>query len=1035
MSKNKVHKDERTILETGQKTVVEGYKTEVEDRQSSSGASAISSFRDYPIIEQFPATGGEADIYLIKQKSGEAILKLYRFGVDPKEAVLKKAKELSINFPEHIIGIDEYGYDEKTQRWYEIQEHAKHGSLRDYAASNFNKKELRKIIEEIIEGLKVLNDNDLLHLDLKPSNILVRTIQPLDLILTDFGIASILDPDLSKKMTKIKGTPLFWSPEAFTGVVGKQSDFWSLGIIILELLMGKNPFSDLDTKVIMYTLSTRGVEIPENIGEDFKLLLKGLLTREPQKRWGYEQVKRWLQGDRDIPTYYVLGESSEGKYRKSYKFHGQDYYGLETLVAAFAADEESWKDATAHVSRGYITKWLESNEDYDNSVRIEKIREEAGSDTDLVVFRIVYTFNRELPFAFSGKLITLQNLFLFAGKTLRKEMTKGEGEVTDALVNGKMLRNYNEFRELTGKENSKLFGALESIQTAMASKGTYQEKLTQAVKFLDVVLHDARLTEEDAGLARAIYTYFPDMPFETHGGIKCKTLEEIGNAIESEKAYYMDVLVNNKDANLYTFIDVKGSGRAKTLQHSNMLLLHNGLIALFNLRHKGEHNTIIGSNKMSELQEEHNYEIIFNKIVLELQGWNKCRVGDLVFCSPDDLLNADEEIRQQMVKFIADPKSKLSVWLGQFEHLRMNIDEWRGLGRHNITTLTYALEKGSPFHFTNGPASSLDEFTNLFAENLKNKAFSSEIALGSLFVQEAEFWLKNYQNADFIDIVIDFLQQALKASNAFMVSPEMVDSCAKLVIKNYEKSSDKAVFGRYWENIRPLLDGLYREKKLSPELFELQMKILIGRLEGLVYEASSTVDRNTKKKYVDWLKELNTKHPWVIRYAKEERLYAGELRSISVSLDEEKRINIDAAEWEHRTALEKKKDDAKNNYKSSERRGLKDDLGCMIIGAILFGVIGASAASKVPLLCLIFISIGFGPVVVRGYKAMTYYSDRSDAVSRVEHSAADNEKLEIKKRKIEQEIDERKLVLKKEVLREIYNMNDKEISAALAELT
>ncbi|MFZ8863869.1 MAG: hypothetical protein ACO2PP_25635, partial [Thermocrinis sp.] len=52
-----------------------------------------------------------------------------------------------------------------------------------------------------------------------------------------------------------------------------------------------------------------GIEIPQGVPEKYSLLLKGLLTRDYKKRWGYEQVKRWLSGDLNIEIYYEQAET------------------------------------------------------------------------------------------------------------------------------------------------------------------------------------------------------------------------------------------------------------------------------------------------------------------------------------------------------------------------------------------------------------------------------------------------------------------------------------------------------------------------------------------------------------------------------------------------------------------------------------------------------------------------------------------------------------------------------------------------------
>ena len=196
------------------------------------------------------------------------------------------------------------GKDTSSGRWFELQEYAKGGSLKDWLPGHSSPEQALLFLKEIVPALQLLHSNQVLHLDLKPSNILLRSADPLDLILADFGISSLLNNEVSRKMTQVKGTPLYWAPESFTGVVGKEADWWSIGIILLEQLMGKHPFQDLDTRVIMFSLTTRPVPIPEDLPGGFTLLIQGLLTRDPMKRWGFDQVSRWLSGEKGIPVFY-----------------------------------------------------------------------------------------------------------------------------------------------------------------------------------------------------------------------------------------------------------------------------------------------------------------------------------------------------------------------------------------------------------------------------------------------------------------------------------------------------------------------------------------------------------------------------------------------------------------------------------------------------------------------------------------------------------------------------------------------------------
>ena len=127
-----------------------------------------------------------------------------------------------------------------------------------------------------------------------------------------------------------------------------------------------------------------------------------------------------------IPVYYSFDQSVNESIRTFHNFNNKRYNSIKQLMTAFVEDEASWEEAKVHLSRGYLTKWFESNKDYDNVRKIDKIKEEAHNDLDLALFRIIYTFHKDLPFTFYSKLISPKNLYASVGKVLRKENTKGE---------------------------------------------------------------------------------------------------------------------------------------------------------------------------------------------------------------------------------------------------------------------------------------------------------------------------------------------------------------------------------------------------------------------------------------------------------------------------------------------------------------------------------------------------------------------------------------------------------------------------------
>ncbi|MDD2715787.1 MAG: protein kinase [Candidatus Wallbacteria bacterium] len=475
---------DRTIAE--ERTLNESERT-LSDPQTQPDKK-ISAFRSYRVLELLPASGAEADIYKVTKSGRDFILKLYRYGNTPNTEALRKIMEISRKFPGDVIHVFESEFDEESRRYFEIMEYVRFGSLKDLMADRdyFTHDRMLELVPALMKGLKTLHSNNLLHLDLKPSNILVRNRSPLELIYTDFGVSSVIDDEISRKMTmNLKGTPMYWSPEAFTQVVGRESDFWSVGVIILEILKGRHPLHGLDMRNIMYSLSTKGLEVPGDLPKAYQQLLKGLLTRNPGRRWSFAEVERWLSGGTEIPVFFDFKPEFR-EFQSPISFNGKDFSSLEELLHAFILDEESWIEGRELIAGGSLEEWLRRNGEYDYCITIEKLRKMARNDKDYMLVKITLAYLKGTGFVFYGKLISFENVFLFASRVLSGNFSHGELCIVKALMSGALLNYYKDYlRAIQKDEDRDEFHQLLSVMRSEHAKESFESSLAGLLQIFD----------------------------------------------------------------------------------------------------------------------------------------------------------------------------------------------------------------------------------------------------------------------------------------------------------------------------------------------------------------------------------------------------------------------------------------------------------------------------------------------------------------------------------------------------------------------
>jgi cyclophilin family peptidyl-prolyl cis-trans isomerase len=406
------------------------------------------------------ASGGESDVLLVRRRGDggrSAALKIYRHGLEPDPEALALIRALP---REHVVEI--YDCGRSGAGWWEEQEYIEHGSLAELFAAEGPRlaaERLREVIVELTGALEAVHP--VLHRDVKPTNVFVRTVEPLDLVLGDFGLAR--STAFTHIVSTVAGSLAYQSPEALDGGASPARDWWAVGMMIAEASIGRHPFFDPGlgwppAAEMRIALTTRPVPLDGVEDERVRMLCRGLLVRDPRRRWGAAEVRSWLDGG--APAIADEGETlsvgSRAAAIQPFVFAGQRCTTPEQLAPLLA---QHWDDALRLISGAAseapdyvrLAGWLEDHH-HEPALRV---LEQAARDRSVArrLFRLSRALDAGLPPSFRGRLIDRESLLALAAAA-----AAGDGEaqlivydIFELGIVGELARE-DRFENLVGVE-------------------------------------------------------------------------------------------------------------------------------------------------------------------------------------------------------------------------------------------------------------------------------------------------------------------------------------------------------------------------------------------------------------------------------------------------------------------------------------------------------------------------------------------------------------------------------------------------------
>lgn len=191
----------------------------------------------------------------------------------------------AINRGRHPFLVNLHSCFQTETRVYFVMEYISGGDLMLHIQrEQFSEKRAKFYACEVLSALEFLHTNDIIYRDLKLDNIL----------LTMEGHIKIADYGLCKEKMNFEartntfcGTPEFMAPEILLEQpYGKAVDWWALGVLIYEMILGQSPFKGQDEDEIFESIIQDDVLYPSNLNREAVSVMQMLLVKDPRRRLG-----------------------------------------------------------------------------------------------------------------------------------------------------------------------------------------------------------------------------------------------------------------------------------------------------------------------------------------------------------------------------------------------------------------------------------------------------------------------------------------------------------------------------------------------------------------------------------------------------------------------------------------------------------------------------------------------------------------------------------------------------------------------------
>ncbi|TNN44311.1 Myosin light chain kinase, smooth muscle [Liparis tanakae] len=212
-----------------------------------------------------------------------------------------------------------------------------------------------RYMHQILEGIAYMHQQNIVHLDIKPENIVCVDTTGTSIKIIDFGLASRLEADTPLKV--MHGTPEFVAPEVINyEPVFFTTDMWSIGVVCYILLSGESPFqgnTDAETLALVTAAQWEfDEESFDEITDEAKDFISSLLSKDTRRRMSSEEALEhpWMAFESGgLATTRSLSKEKMKRFlaRQKWKKAGKALLALKRMAVLSKSDNSSHGSPTS----------------------------------------------------------------------------------------------------------------------------------------------------------------------------------------------------------------------------------------------------------------------------------------------------------------------------------------------------------------------------------------------------------------------------------------------------------------------------------------------------------------------------------------------------------------------------------------------------------------------------------------------------------------------------------------------------------------